>query len=161
MKANWKDIAELVGVAAIVASLVFVGIQMQQSHDIAASQIYQERANASVAAIMAAATNPELVSAFSKTNSGQSVTHTDAERTAALMAISGFAQLWDNAHYQYEQGYLSQSGWYRVRSDIKSLLRNPNTRSIILAFIESGQARPKLASVYKEIIAELDNERSE
>jgi hypothetical protein len=27
---NWKDIAELVGIAAIVASLVFVGMQMRQ-----------------------------------------------------------------------------------------------------------------------------------
>ena len=27
---NWKDIAELIGIAAIVASLVFVGMQMQQ-----------------------------------------------------------------------------------------------------------------------------------
>lgn len=27
---NWKDIAELVGIAVIVASLVFVGMQMRQ-----------------------------------------------------------------------------------------------------------------------------------
>jgi hypothetical protein len=27
---NWKDIAELIGIVAIVASLVFVGMQMQQ-----------------------------------------------------------------------------------------------------------------------------------
>ncbi len=34
-KTNWKDIAELIGITAIVASLVFVGIQMKQSQDIA------------------------------------------------------------------------------------------------------------------------------
>jgi hypothetical protein len=34
-KTNWKDTAELIGIAAIVASLVFVGIQMKQSQDIA------------------------------------------------------------------------------------------------------------------------------
>ncbi len=34
-KTNWKDIAELIGIAAIVASSVFVGIQMKQSQDIA------------------------------------------------------------------------------------------------------------------------------
>jgi len=27
---NWKDIAELIGVAAIIGSLVFVGLQMRQ-----------------------------------------------------------------------------------------------------------------------------------
>lgn len=32
---NWKDIAELIGIAAIVASLVFVGLQMRQAQEIA------------------------------------------------------------------------------------------------------------------------------
>jgi hypothetical protein len=34
---HWKDIAELVGITAIVASLVFVGLQMMQARDIAIS----------------------------------------------------------------------------------------------------------------------------
>ena len=32
---NWKDSAELVGIAAIVASLIFVGIQLRQEQRIA------------------------------------------------------------------------------------------------------------------------------
>ncbi len=32
---NWKEIAELIGIAAIVASLVFVGLQLRQDQDIA------------------------------------------------------------------------------------------------------------------------------
>lgn len=32
---NWKDIAELIGIAAIVASLIFVGMQMRQEQEIA------------------------------------------------------------------------------------------------------------------------------
>ena len=32
---DWKDIAELIGIAAIVASLIFVGLQMKQAQDIA------------------------------------------------------------------------------------------------------------------------------
>ena len=35
---NWKDLAELVGIAAIVAPLIFVGLQMQQTRDIAVSE---------------------------------------------------------------------------------------------------------------------------
>ena len=34
-RANWKDIAELVGITAIVGSLIFVGLQMRQEQDIA------------------------------------------------------------------------------------------------------------------------------
>ena len=35
---NWKDIAELVGIAAIVASLMFVGLEMRQSHQLAMAE---------------------------------------------------------------------------------------------------------------------------
>ncbi len=33
----WKDVLELIGIAAIVASLIFVGLQLKQSQDIALS----------------------------------------------------------------------------------------------------------------------------
>ena len=36
---NWKDVAELIGIAAIVASLVFVGLQMRQDHVFARSDL--------------------------------------------------------------------------------------------------------------------------
>lgn len=38
---NWKDSAELIGIAAIVASLVFVGIQLRQEQRIALVEIGQ------------------------------------------------------------------------------------------------------------------------
>ena len=34
---NWKDIAELVGIAAIIASLIFVGVQIKQDEQTATS----------------------------------------------------------------------------------------------------------------------------
>lgn len=38
-KTNWKDIAELIGIVSIVASLIFVGLQMQQAEDIAMAEL--------------------------------------------------------------------------------------------------------------------------
>ncbi len=35
MKSDWKEIAELIGIAAIVASLVFVGLELKQSREVA------------------------------------------------------------------------------------------------------------------------------
>ena len=35
---NWKEIAELVGIAAIVASIVFLAMQIRQSQDIAVNE---------------------------------------------------------------------------------------------------------------------------
>mgnify|MGYP001815839083 FL=1 len=36
---NWRDVAELVGIAAIVASLIFVGVQLRQEQIIARSEL--------------------------------------------------------------------------------------------------------------------------
>lgn len=39
-KTDWKNIAELIGIAAIVASLIFVGLQLRQDREIAVSESY-------------------------------------------------------------------------------------------------------------------------
>ena len=55
-KTDWKDIAELVGIAAIVCSLIFVGFQLQQSEQIGISDAVanrNERQNANREQIMA------------------------------------------------------------------------------------------------------------
>ncbi len=40
---RWKDIAELIGIAAIVASLLFVGLQMQQDRNLTQAQILSDQ----------------------------------------------------------------------------------------------------------------------
>ena len=47
---DWKSIAELIGIEAIIASLVFVGIQLRQEQDIALAEIF-EASESSAAAI--------------------------------------------------------------------------------------------------------------
>ena len=39
-KADWKSIAELIGIGAIVASLIFVGLQLRQEQNIAIVDSY-------------------------------------------------------------------------------------------------------------------------
>ena len=39
---SWKEIAEAVGILAIVASLVFVGLQLRQEHNIANAELQNE-----------------------------------------------------------------------------------------------------------------------
>ena len=39
---NWKETAELIGIASLVASLIFVGLQIRQDQDIAVAQIYAD-----------------------------------------------------------------------------------------------------------------------
>ena len=45
---DWKHVTELVGITAIVASLIFVGLQLKQSQEIAVGDQYQARADAAL-----------------------------------------------------------------------------------------------------------------
>ena len=39
---NWKDTAELIGIAAVVVSLIFVGAQIRQDKDVARATLFAE-----------------------------------------------------------------------------------------------------------------------
>ena len=101
---NWKDIAELVGIAAIVASLIFVGLQMKQSQEIAIAAQYQMRAQATM--------DYHLVEiqlaqdeAPNEAGKGRGLSERDiAEIRWGLIAF-------DNHHFQHTLGFLSDDAW--------------------------------------------------
>ena len=60
-KEELKAAAELIGIAAIVASLVFVGLQMKQSQDIAIAEQYQARSTAASEYVLWLAGNESIL----------------------------------------------------------------------------------------------------
>ena len=103
---NWKDIAELLGIAAIVASLVFVGLQMKQSHDIALAAQYHARAEAVMSFHEVQYEVGEI---------GHSpALHARISDTVTPRRILEVLWLWiayDNHHFQYQAGFLSEGSW--------------------------------------------------
>lgn len=74
--ASWKDIAELTGIAAIVASLVFVGMQMKQSQQLALAESVQlMRANG----IEQGALQAAHIDIWMRGNSGEELGDVDRE----------------------------------------------------------------------------------
>ena len=55
--AKLNDWMQVIGIFALVASLVFVGLQMRQAHEIALSDIYQSRAASVIEMVTANAAN--------------------------------------------------------------------------------------------------------
>ena len=103
---KWKEIAELVGLGAIVASLVFLSLQLRQSQEIALATQYQARAEAAQALTLAHIEAgyvpfvPEL--------------RRGAESGASAEDINTMHWLWlqmDNHYYQYQAGFLPQDAW--------------------------------------------------
>ena len=62
---EWNEIAELIGIAAIVASLVFVGLQMRQDHVFARSELGAGSFE-SLASLRQAMTSAEFAGTYAK-----------------------------------------------------------------------------------------------
>lgn len=120
---SWKTFAELVGIAAIVASLIFVGFQMKQSQDIALSA----RAVAHVANTIELTNtinqHPDL---WLRGIAGESFDGTDA------ILFENMLQAWDSFHFYASDaasrlGYESSSNyWATIYGTF--LYRNPGAR---------------------------------
>lgn len=57
---DWKATAELIGIAAVVASLVFVGIQLRQEQEIAIVDTYGSVVESNVAVLSLIGENPDV-----------------------------------------------------------------------------------------------------
>lgn len=65
-----NDWMQVIGIFTVVASLIFVGLEMRQAQEISMSQAYQSRAAAVVEWDSAFAANPAALSAQRKAASG-------------------------------------------------------------------------------------------
>jgi hypothetical protein len=101
-----KEIAELIGLAAIVASLIFVGLQLKQGQDIALATQYQARAEATHNLTLAHL-EADYVPRVPALRAGLSEEVSAAD-------INTYLWLWiqmDNHYYQYQAGFLSEETW--------------------------------------------------
>ena len=71
---NWKGLVEIFGISALVASLVFVGLQLQQSQDIAIAETFLSILDSELEVLHATNENAEI---WAKANGGSQLT--DAE----------------------------------------------------------------------------------
>ncbi len=136
---KWKDLIESVGIVAIVASLVFVGIETRnstrqavlntQALEIAAYQDLMDNIAEMNAIIVQ---DPELAALMYKaTRTTESLT--DLEQYRYTRALFMRFRHGDMAFFQYERGAIDEA---RLRSALQILnLENPNARN----FWESRQ----------------------
>ncbi len=164
---HWKDIAELIGIAAIVASLIFVGLQMQQSQEIAMGAQYQERANAAVENYMSQIQSEQALRnkqqwLIDSANSGRypivikNLIETAGPESAAITYIlykTNMAMM-DNCHFQYESGFMPEDAWLAMRRRLKESLSDEVFAAMYHA--ESWQFRSSFQEENSRLLAEID-----
>ena len=166
---NWKDIAELAGIAAIVASLVFVGLELRQSHQIAIAAEYQERAasvidqyNAQIQSDTAlsvvgkplyeAVRSADFPDEYRRLYEGYTVEQLGFKTINTLNALTAF----DNIYLQYQSGFISHESWLAFRYRLRRELESPITRQVFEK--DPNWYRASYRKLCSEIITEIDSE---
>ena len=126
--ANWKDSLELVGIAAIVVSLIFVGYELRQSTAIARSDAYSSFSSQFFELASNAALNERLSGLISKVNQGALPgDFTPDEQVSIRMYQSAAVRVWEGLFRSVQAGVLPEEALESAASGI--LINNNFFRS--------------------------------
>ena len=148
---NWKDFAEVVGIAAILVSLIIIVIELRQTQSALIASTYQSRALDAVG-VEAAKADSEVL--------GPLLARVDLDAPESLATLSELERFrlrsyfvsrlidLDNEYYQYQKGFLDDEYfefWFKDQ-----LKRNARAwRSIGLT-----ESRPSFKQFVDELLAE-------
>ena len=150
-KAHWKDIAEVVGIAAIVASLIFVGLEMRQTRSIAVAEAYQTRTDSEMF-MVSFSLQPDRRRLWLKVNNDEALSADDKLHFGGLMVIQ-FAYL-ENLHFQMESEMISRDLWDGQMNGLSGFFVLPQ----VVEWWESSSSsyRPSFSRDINEIIEGTD-----
>ena len=116
--AKLNDWAQVVGIFALVASLVFVGLQLKQSQDIALAQASQTATSTTVEMMISIAENPLFLSSSAKIQSGAADALTMEERIAMGRYAGALLFMYQDQYLQYTKGFVTEERWQASRVNI-------------------------------------------
>jgi len=149
--AKLNDWMQVVGIFALVASLVFVGLQIKQAQEIAESETYLERAAISVEFSAMRASSPQFTSAIAKIYAGRTEDLTVQEQVTLEYFFGGQMTIYENLHYQYLSGYLAEEHWQKDLAEMRCELSLPYYREVV-KYLEF---RTTFQAIIDEILAEV------
>lgn len=143
-----NDWLQVVGMFGVIASLIFVGLQMKQTQEIALSGIYQARSDATVDSLVAVVGSPEFLSASAKIYANKDDELTMQEAVAWEYFLGAEMTMFENNHQQYQMGFLSEEHWQRNVTELKCKFVLPVNRQMM----ENWFYRESFQAVIEEII---------
>jgi hypothetical protein len=165
---DWKGFAELIGIAAIVASLVFVGMELRQSQEIAIANQYQSRIELNLDFMSGESEQGFRISGeYFK----QQVSDSDyplefksriLERDTISLGRSVLATrrilfIFDNNHFQYQAGFVDEESWQAMRSRMIDTIHG-NSLMQFVASSNPSHWRASLLREFEEMLRETGSE---
>lgn len=165
-KLSFRDTAELIGLAAIVASLIFVGMELQQSQRIAIADQYPLRLQANLSFLQAA---PEATYVATGNRFRRQLPDSDmpenvrlelsqldpAELGVRVNLLRQALMIVDNSHYQYQNGFMGEESWRAIRArSVAALESGWLSRALVLE--RQDEWRESFVQEFREIHKKLD-----
>ena len=168
---NRLDWLQVIGAAGIILSLIFVGIELRQSHDIAVAAQYQDRYESFVETNRSYLQSEHALRYFGKRILArvQSAPYISDElknwiseqpiEDLAILSIIAQSELKtaDNLYYQYQSGFLSEEFWLSYRAGFKTAfaLNPPQSLLRIISADQRESLRPSFRDFLDELAAEI------
>ena len=121
--AKLNDWMQVVGIFALVASLIFVGLQLKQSHEIALANQFQARTAEFLAM---SRTGVEVDWTYPPLRPYVTDEMSAGDISGIVWAWTGF----DNHNFQYEAGFLTEESWQAQVRGHKEIYGNCDYRPI-------------------------------
>ena len=121
---DWADIAEIIGGVAIVASLIFVGVQIEENSRAVRSGTFQAITESDMTVIATLMNDPELSRLYATfTDSPGSLTEVEIFRVV-FFYIMAFRQF-ENVYEQFISGVLPEARWLSTRGAVVAIIASP------------------------------------
>jgi hypothetical protein len=171
MKPDLRNTLELIGIFGVIASLIFVGIQLNQDRQIAIGESYRVRAQMRIEFVLHEFDNDEHVADLARRwESGltpswwnDEVETYQKDNNEPMTAIARmslrstvYGELFENNYFQYQRGMLEEEFWTTQQQGIRGVLNNPVHRAVI--FSNRVALRPETQEMMARIIEEIDGE---
>ncbi len=103
-------LAQIVGGAAVLASLIFVGIEVRLNSAITRAQVHQQLSDTFTAYLETLAGHANIVAVGTSSKAGLAKM-TDDELLRFSFLMAGLFKIWENAFHQYKNGFLDERAW--------------------------------------------------
>lgn len=172
-QAKLRDWLEIVGIFAVVASLIFVGMQLLLDRKVALAEQYSSRAESAKADRRSALESQDSMQYFEELWAlGEKPSYWNEDWEIAkrvddgtLSVKSVFAEIiglqldiigYDSVYFQYQQGLLDEELWNQLRAGMKRIM----ARDELTRVVYERHARSTIRPVIEEVLREIELEQS-
>ena len=141
---EWASIAEIIGAAAVVASLLYVGYEIHRNTKVSLASNRQAIASrAQELALYSAETN---IHRLLFDPSGDDVELTETEQNYLTAYIGALLRTTEEAYLLYRDGMLDEEYWKTRAGVMIAALRSPRARQIFFNTRDAGFYTPDFAA---------------